>query len=61
MHMHFIVVQQCQRRWRTLRTAFGKKHKKRSLMSGRTGAVPEETWQYYDQLAFLSNYVVHRK
>ncbi|XP_078491827.1 uncharacterized protein LOC144747588 [Ciona intestinalis] len=53
-------VDQCQKRWRTLRTAYGKKHKKNTEAPSGSGTLPPERWQYYHQLSFLDSYIKHR-
>lgn len=50
----------CMKKWRTLRTTYGKKHKKQKNTPSGSAVQPPEKWAYFHQLSFLDPYMKHR-
>lgn len=55
-----IAVDECQRRWKTLRERFVKELKKKNKPTG-SGATVCAPWELFGHMEFIKDFVKHRK
>ena len=54
-------VEDCQKRWKTLRERFVKEMKRKKTKSGKGAVISCHPWELLNQMEFLREFVKHRK